>query len=130
MARKKLGASRKEYPFEYHFCIKRNRGKAKRIIAQGGETFAEVDSKIRNAFKYDTWDHCSGFWEKEAYGGRALAEIYPDGSGLNQDVPIGEFGLVPGMTLSYVYDFGDDLRHVVTVEDLGAARRPSLEQRV
>ena len=79
-------------------------------------TLADFDEKIRKAFNYDTFDHCSGFWEKEAYRSQTIAEIYPDGSGINENLPIKELGLVPGMTMTYVYDFGDDLRHVVTLE--------------
>jgi hypothetical protein len=126
MTRRKGGASGREYVFN----VKRTRGKAKRIAVKGGATLADFDGEIRKAFGYDTWDHCSGFWEKEAYRSRTIGEIYPDGSGMNEDLPIEAIGLVPGTTMTYVYDFGDDLRHVVTLEDISSPSMLGFEHRL
>jgi hypothetical protein len=103
---------------EYHFNIKPKRGKAKLVVVRGSATLADFDAKIRRAFGYDTFDHCSGFWEKEAYRSETIGEIYPDGSGVNEELPIEALGLVPGTKMTYIYDFGDNLSHVVTLQEI------------
>ena len=73
---------------------------------------------IRRTLNYDTWDHCSAFFEGAPWESRCLIEVYPDNSGSGQLKPISMLPLIRGVKLGYVYDFGDNLQHSISVEDV------------
>lgn len=52
-------------------------------------------------------------WHSENFG-----EIEPDGSGSGAKKQIDQLCLIEGNTIEYVYDFGDDIRHVITLEKI------------
>ena len=113
---KKVSATRRHVA-EAVFKIKRKRGsKAVRITIPDSATFADLDMKIRNAFDYDTWDHCSAFFDGAVWRSECLAELHPDGSGENNRTQIRPLTAVPGRKVSYVYDFGDNIQHDVVFE--------------
>lgn len=89
-----------------------------RIEILGSQTLADLDAIIREAFKHDPFDHLAGFW---LAGGRRgpdidLATVEPFGGGENADLPIAAIGLEQGDRLKYVYDFGDWVEHIITLE--------------
>jgi hypothetical protein len=104
----------------YHFKvqIKRRKGQWRRIEILSTQTLADLDAMIRQGFDHDPMDHLGGFWIP---GGRRqqdidLATIYPFGGGENADMPIGALGIAEGDKLKYVYDFGDWIEHILTLE--------------
>ncbi len=114
--------ARKVYRFKAAF--RRRRGLWRRIEIQGEQTLADLDAILRDAFEHDHWDHLSGFWRQLRRGKSKrfrqvkLATVDPFGEGEGADLPIGGLGLQPGDQLEYVYDFGDWVEHVLTLEEI------------
>jgi hypothetical protein len=88
------------------------------IEVRNDQSITELDLAIRSGLNYDTWDHCSAFFERKPWSSKCLVEIYPDGSAPGQLKPISSLPLMKGAILSYVYDFGDNIAHSVTVEEI------------
>ena len=88
------------------------------IEVRNDQSITELDLAIRSGLNYDTWDHCSAFFETKPWSSKCLVEIYPDGSAPGQLKPISSLPLMKGAILSYVYDFGDNIAHSVTVEEI------------
>lgn len=105
--------------FVLSLLVKRSSGtKACRIQIRSDQAIAELDSAIRQTMGYDTWDHCSAFFQAKAWWSTCLAEVYPDGSGPNQNMPVSELLSSPKDKLTYVYDLGDNIEHSVILENL------------
>ena len=106
-------------PQVLRLLVKRSSGrKACLIEIRNDQSFTELDMAIRRTLDYDTWDHCSAFFEGAPWESRRLVEVYPDNSGPGQLKPISILTLIPGVKLGYVYDFGDNLLHSISVEDV------------
>lgn len=106
-------------PCVLRLLVKRSSGKKACVVEiRNDQTFTELDAAIRNSLGYDTWDHCSGFFEGVPWKSQSLVEVYPDGSGPGQELQISALPISTGMELGYVYDFGDDLQHSILVEEI------------
>src|SRR5262249_35834143 len=86
---------------------------------RGDNSLVDLDDALRQAFRHDPMDHLGGFFVCTG-GGRereTLATINPI-SGLEEgkDWELAELRLEAGDELTYVYDFGDWIEHVVQVE--------------
>ncbi|HEC92291.1 MAG TPA: hypothetical protein ENI51_04760 [Candidatus Atribacteria bacterium] len=108
-------ALRKVYVFKV--ALKHRKGFWRRIEVKGDQTFADFDHVIRNVFKHDTWDHLSEFfigeWPQGGFG-----EINPNGGGGGAEKRIEQLGLSEGDKLGYIYDFGDQIQHIITLEKI------------
>jgi hypothetical protein len=98
----------------------------RRLEIQGGQTLADFDAILREAFRHDTSDHLGGFWRLVRRGTAQrfreveLGDIDPFGSGSGADQHLAGLGLQPGDALKYVYDFGDWIEHRLTLEEVAA----------
>jgi hypothetical protein len=96
----------------------------RRLEIQGGQTLADFDAILREAFRHDTSDHLGGFWRLVRRGTGQhfrevdLGDIDPFGGGSGADQPLAGLGLKPGDALKYVYDFGDWIEHRLTLEEV------------
>ena len=96
----------------------------RRIEIQGGQTLADFDGILRDAFEHDPFDHLSGFWKlvRRGRGNRFreidLGDIDPLGGGSGAGLHIAGLELRPGDLLKYVYDFGDWIEHRITLEEI------------
>jgi hypothetical protein len=95
-----------------------NGGKTCLVEARSDQTFAELDLTIRRSLGYDTWDHCSGFFEGDPWESTLICEVYPDGSGPGEKLPLEMLYHKKIAECGWVYDFGDNLCHTVTIEDI------------
>jgi hypothetical protein len=103
----------------------------RRIEIQGKQTLGELDNSLRKAFEHDTFDHLSGFWKLVERGGRKrmryrevdLGNINPFEGGGAGDIQVAAVGLSAGDRLKYVYDFGDWIEHVLTLEAIEAPQK-------
>lgn len=109
-----------EYAQVYRFKIqlKYRKGLWRRIEILSTQTLADFDAIIRDVFNHDPMDHLGGFW---LAGGRRqpdidLATVDPFGGGENAEMPIGALGIAEGDRLKYVYDFGDWIEYLITLE--------------
>jgi hypothetical protein len=98
----------------------------RRIEIQGKQTLADLNAALVSAFDYDS-DHMGGFWRRvrrgsgKRYRDIELGDVDPLGGGSGAGRHIAGLGLKPGDALQYVYDFGDWIEHVITLEEVGEA---------
>jgi hypothetical protein len=96
----------------------------RRIEIQGEDTLVELDDVLRHAFHHDPMDHIGGFWKlvRRGTGQRfrevELGAINPLGEGDGADLHIAALALKPSDQLKYVYDFGDWIEHLITLEEI------------
>ncbi len=96
----------------------------RRLEIQGGQTLADFDDILREAFQHDTGDHLGGFWKllrrgtSQRFREVELGDIDPLGEGSGAEQHIAGLGLKPGDALKYVYDFGDWIEHRLTLEEV------------
>jgi hypothetical protein len=88
----------------------------------GGQTLADLNVILVRAFQHD-FDHLAGFWKivprrgaKTRYREVELGTVDPFGEGDGADVQIAAIGLKEGDRLRYVFDFGDWIEHILTLE--------------
>lgn len=123
-ARREL--ARKVYRFKAAFRY--NKSLWRRIEIRGDQSLRELDREIRVAFGHDTSDHLSEFYlgvDAESRH-RGLGYHNPFERGGGDQWRVGELGLKPGDELSYTYDFGDNIQHVLTLE-AATAREPRVK---
>lgn len=95
------------------------------IEIKAGQTFANLDVAIRDAFGHDRHDHMGGFWKliprgksKKKFREIEIGDINPFEEGTATDLHIGGMDLKPGDLMKYVYDFGDWVEHEVRLEEV------------
>ena len=106
--------------YRFHASFRHNKSLWRRIEICGDQTLWELDKIMRGAFGHDAMDHLSEFYlgtDAEAYR-RGLGAHNPFENSSADKWLIGELGLAPGDALSYTYDFGDNIQHVLKVEAL------------
>jgi len=94
------------------------------IEIQGNQSLYKFDRVLRSAFQHDTSDHLSGFWKLVPRGqGKTtryreveLGDANPLDGGEAAKVKLAEIKIEVGDKLKYVYDFGDWIEHILTVE--------------
>jgi len=120
-APKRKRPSRKELAqkvYRFHATFRRSTSPWRRIEIRGDQTLRQFDDEMRRAFRHDFSDHLSEFYlgtDSEAHR-RGLGDHEPGGGGAGADWMVGELGLESGDTLSYTYDFGDNIQHTLTLE--------------
>lgn len=97
------------------------------IEIKAGQTFADLDVAIRDAFGHDGYDHMGGFWKmiprgqsQKRFREVEIGDINPLGEGTAADLHVGGVDLKPGDLMKYVYDFGDWVEHQVKLEAISA----------
>jgi hypothetical protein len=95
------------------------------IEIKAGQTFADFDVAIREAFGHDRYDHMGGFWKliprgksQKKFREIEIGDINPLEEGTAADLHIGGMDLRPGDLMKYVYDFGDWVEHEVRLEGI------------
>lgn len=115
--------AKRVYRFKAQLAHRKKR--AHTIEIRGDQTMGVFDDVMREAFDHDTWDHLSEFYmgRDRDWRRRGLGIIEPFGGGEGSGVVIGELGLETGDELRYVYDFGDDVQHILILEAVGEAQK-------
>ena len=92
----------------------------RRIEIRGDQNLRDLDREMRAAFGHDSSDHLSEFYlGVDAHADRrGLGTHNPFERGPADELMIGELGLIPGDELSYTYDFGDNIQHVLALEEI------------
>lgn len=110
--------------YRFKAALKYRKGLWRRIEIQGRQTLGDFDYVLRTAFEHDHGDHLSGFWKRVRRGKSRryreidLGSINPFDGGEAGDLSIAGLQLQPGDELKYVYDFGDWIEHLITLEEL------------
>ena len=104
--------------YRFRVALKYRRKLWRRIDVKGSQTLGDLDCIIREVFKHYVWDHLSEFFRGRVWQSEVLGEVYPDGAGSGAEKRIDGLGLSERDKLEYVYDFGDDIQHIVTLEKI------------
>ena len=102
--------------YRFKIALKQRRRLWRRIEIRGDQTLGDLDRAIREAFKHELWDHLSMFYRGRVWRSEGLGEINPFEVGGGAKKRIDGLGLLEGDKMEYVYDFGDDIQHIVTLE--------------
>jgi hypothetical protein len=135
-SKKHLSKEQKTQVYRFKASLWRRKGLWRRIEIQGGQTLADFDLVLRDAFKHDTFDHLSGFWKLIRRGKSRrfrevdLGNINPFEGGEAADILVASLELEPGNALKYVYDFGDWIEHRVELEAIIASERDAKYPRI
>ncbi len=124
---KKPNKEQEEKIYRFRAEFKYRPGIWREIEIQGEQTLAQFDRILRGAFSHDSSDHLSGFWQlverkgskRKSYREVDLGNIEPFGGGDAAGTHISELDLKVNDRLKYVYDFGDWVEHVLTVQSIG-----------
>jgi hypothetical protein len=104
--------------YRFKAAFRHNRSVWRRIEIRGDQFLSELDREMRGAFGHDLSDHLSEFYlgvDAQAKR-RGLGHHNPFERGGGDQWRIGELRLIPGDELSYTYDFGDNIQHVLILE--------------
>jgi hypothetical protein len=95
------------------------------IEIQGKDTLADFNRILVDVFDHD-FDHLGEFWKLVPRAGARrgipryrevdLGSVDPFGGGDGADVTIAELDLAVGNKMKYVFDFGDWIEHILTLE--------------
>ena len=119
---KHLSKEQKNQVYRFKASLWHRKGLWRRIEIQGGQTLADFDRALRDAFNHDFFDHLSGFWKLVQRGQSRrfrevdLGNINPFEGGGAADTLVASLELEPGDALKYVYDFGDWVEHRIALE--------------
>ncbi len=116
LAHKKCEKADMEQVYRFKVALKLRKRLWRRIEAKGSQTLGDLDRIIREAFKHDVSDHLSEFFRGRVWRSEGLGEIHPGGGGSGDRKRIDRLGLSEGDKMEYVYDFGDDVQHIITLE--------------
>lgn len=104
--------------YRFYAAFRYGRTIWRRIEIRGNQSLGELDTEMRAAFGHDLSDHLSEFYlgtDADSYR-RGLGAHNPFGGGDGDKWMVGELGLAPEDKLSYTYDFGDNIQHVLKLE--------------
>jgi hypothetical protein len=122
--RRPLSRAAAQRVYRFKAALWHNKRLWRRIEIQGGQTLAELDAVLRTAFQHDHLDHLSGFWKLVRRGQTRrfrevdLGTINPFEGSAAANQPVASLALTPGEALKYVYDFGDWVKHRLTLETI------------
>ncbi len=102
--------------YVFNAALKNRTGIWRRIEIKDDQTLGDLDHIMREAFNHDIEDHLSEFFASNVWRSEGFGEIEPGGDGAGATKKIDELELVEGSTIEYVYDFGNDIQHVIKLE--------------
>jgi hypothetical protein len=135
-SKKHLSKEQKTQVYRFKASLWHRKGLWRRIEIQGGQTLADFDRVLRDAFEHDTFDHLSGFWKLVRRGQSRrfrevdLGNINPFEGSEAADILIASIELEPGNALKFVYDFGDWIEHRVELEAIVAPDDDAIYPRI
>jgi hypothetical protein len=124
-SKKPISNESKTQVYRFKAALK-HRSKIWRMIEiQGKDTLSDFNRILVGVFQHD-FDHLGGFWKLVPRGHSKrgitryrevdLGSVDPFGGGAAADVTIAELELAVGSKMKYVFDFGDWIEHVLTLE--------------
>ena len=119
--RKRSSEAETDYLISVRPVHSKSKSMRKTLNISGSTPLSQLDQEIRHVMGYDSGDHLSAFYMGKPHRSPEIATIHPDGGGENSTLTIDELDLSKGAELGYVYDFGDDIQSVLTVDEV----RPS-----
>ncbi|MFZ5809468.1 MAG: IS1096 element passenger TnpR family protein [Chloroflexota bacterium] len=119
---KPVAKEQKKLVYRLKAAFKHNPRIWREVEILGEHTLHDLNSILVDSFDHD-FDHLAGFWklvprqgQKTRYREVDLGTVDPFGEGDGADVQIAAIGLKEGDRLKYVFDFGDWIEHIITLE--------------
>jgi hypothetical protein len=100
---------------------------SRRLAVRGDQTLADLHEELRRTFEW--WDdHLYSFWLDGEFWGDKESEytspVEPENGVKTADVDLERLGLEPGQEIAYVFDFGDEWRVRLRLDEV----RPAAEE--
>jgi len=90
----------------------------RKIELSSGHTLLDFHNAIQAAYKFDSDHLYSFFMDGIPWSDEKFTSPYEDEGPYADEVRIGELGLVKGQTFLYLFDYGDEWRFRVTLEEI------------
>jgi hypothetical protein len=120
-----LALEREEKVYRLKAAFKYNKRIWREFEILGHQTLGDLDDLMRDGFGHDWSDHLSEFHVFP--GGKrrkvGLGSIEPFGGGEGREHEVSHLGLEVGDKMEYVYDFGDWIEHILTLEAIAEPER-------
>jgi len=123
--KKTISKEQKKKVYRFKAALKHHPKIWRMVEIQGEHTLSDLNTILVSVFEHD-FDHLGGFWKlvprKGTKRGAAryrevdLGSVDPFGEGDAADITIAELELSVGDKVKYVFDFGDWIEHVLTLE--------------
>ncbi len=117
----------------YRFKVSLGRNLWRRIEVSARHRLLDLHDAIQSAYAFDD-DHLYAFFmDGKAWSDEKFASPYNDEGPFVDDVQIGELGLSEGQRILYLFDYGDEWRFQVTLEEIRQEepkpRRPKIVEK-
>jgi len=105
----------------------------RKIELSSGHTLLDFHNAIQDAYKFDSDHLYSFFMDGIPWSDEKFTSPHEDEGPHVNEVSIGELGLVKGQTFLYLFDYGDEWRFRVSLEEIQAnkphPKRPRIVER-
>jgi len=109
----------------YRFKVALRQSLWRRIEVSASHTLLDLHYAIQNAYRFDGDHLYSFFMDGQAWSDDRLTSPYDDEGPHVDEVRIGDLGLEAGQRILYLFDYGDEWRFQVTLEEIREeGRRP------
>jgi hypothetical protein len=102
----------------YLFRVALGKGTWRKIEISSTHTLLDLHNAIQNAFQFDSDHLYSFFMDGIPWSDEKFSSPYEDEGPHVDEVRIGELGLAKGQTILYLFDYGDEWRFSVTLEEI------------
>ena len=102
----------------YCFKVALRRDLWRRIEVSASHTLLDLHYAIQNAYRFDDDHLYSFFMDGQAWSDDKLTSPYDDEGPHVDEVHIGDLGLEVGQRILYLFDYGDEWRFQVTLEEI------------
>jgi len=102
----------------YFFRVALAKGVWRKIEISSNHTLLDLHNAIQNAFQFDSDHLYSFFMDGIPWSDEKFSSPFEDEGPHVGEVRIGELGLAKGQTILYLFDYGDELRFSVTLEEI------------
>ena len=102
----------------YLFRVALAKGVWRKIEISSNHTLLDLHNAIQNAFQFDSDHLYSFFMDGIPWSDEKFSSPYEDEGPHVDEVRIGELGLAKGQTILYLFDYGDEWRFSVTLEEI------------
>jgi len=102
----------------------------RRIEVSADHTLLDLHRAIQEAYRFDDDHLYSFFMDGKAWSRKRFASTYEDEGPYVDEVRIGELGLSPGQKILYLFDYGDEWRFRVELEEIRSEGRKPRKPRI
>ncbi len=102
----------------YLFRVSLSAGNWRKIELSSSHTLLDLHNAIQDAYRFDSDHLYSFFMDGIPWSDEKFTSPHEDEGPHVDEVSIGELGLVKGQTFLYLFDYGDEWRFRVALEEI------------